>query len=765
MPTSVPESTRPAAPADFPDGLGDALETLLESTGATAGWVAYAGRGGRLSFPASRGTVAPAWLDVQGRQAGAWGLVVAGRSAVLNDLPRLPGVGEPRLRNLLSCPLLRGNAPRGHVVLANKPDGFTPQDQTLLLGYAPLLARWLPDPDAPPAFPPALAGTLLDRIDQGVLVLDGDVLVHANATWLGWTGFAADELLGRPAPFPFWPALEDLAAARTPGAAFPFRRKDGSLFVCHLETLPCAAAGRSYLVALLREPAPAAKPAPGAAGRLLEAMPFAVALTDRDGRIVLANRAFFQTVAAEEALRRPLGDALAVSSAAAVERLLRRPGPPPLSRLMLQRAGRPGDDPDLVAYAVPVEQPDGPGFLFAFSDDWAALCPPDDLLRAWERSQHRPSPDWLPLLLCPGREVQLWGAGWQALTGLKAEDLAEVPTEVVLDWLFPGQRDRDRVADVLHQPRRPGAQLLLGVLGGQETQPMLCTFLPLPDGGQDAWLLLAGPPEPFDAADGPALPLVRRFASGVAHVLGHHLAVPAGLCELARRRADLPAEISTWFAALAAACRPLDALVIALKDLSEAPPGDVEEVSPAALVQEFLDEPARKGDCTPALSVRDADATVRVSRRLFRTVLAHVLANAGEALGEGRRHIAVRVFARGAEVCCEVEDSGEGLPAEDATRVTAPFYSTKGPFADDLRRAALPATGLGLTACHHLLGLHGGRLELRSVPGEGTTATIVLPRARPVTASPEPPHADAPVEVRGPRGVRGDTRRRGQGAP
>ena len=77
---------------------------------------------------------------------------------------------------------------------------------------------------------------------------------------------------------------------------------------------------------------------------------------------------------------------------------------------------------------------------------------------------------------------------------------------------------------------------------------------------------------------------------------------------------------------------------------------------------------------------------------------------------------------------CEIQDTGAGLGVADWTVALAPFYSTKGPFARDPTQAGIEATGLGLTVSQHLVALHGGHLELRSLPGEGTIAKILLPR-------------------------------------
>jgi len=156
------------------------------------------------------------------------------------------------------------------------------------------------------------------------------------------------------------------------------------------------------------------------------------------------------------------------------------------------------------------------------------------------------------------------------------------------------------------------------------------------------------------------------------------------------------------------------------------------------------------------VEVRDAEAEVHANPRLLKNVLRHVFTNAEQALlNRERRRIEVRVRGGDKEMACEIRDSGEGLPTADWMTVLAPFYSTKGPFARDAGHAAMEAVGLGLTVSQHLLTLHGGRLELRSTPGEGTTATVVLPRAQPIPAdevSRTPERTDAAPTQRQPDG-------------
>jgi CheY-like chemotaxis protein len=81
----------------------------------------------------------------------------------------------------------------------------------------------------------------------------------------------------------------------------------------------------------------------------------------------------------------------------------------------------------------------------------------------------------------------------------------------------------------------------------------------------------------------------------------------------------------------------------------------------------------------------------------------------------------------GAYVCLSISDNGVGMDPSTLTRAVEPFFSTKG-----LGRG----TGLGLSMVHGLAAQLGGALNLKSAPGQGTTAEIWLPvTSRPVDVS------------------------------
>lgn len=115
------------------------------------------------------------------------------------------------------------------------------------------------------------------------------------------------------------------------------------------------------------------------------------------------------------------------------------------------------------------------------------------------------TPDWLPLLLDLDGGIEGWGARWEQRTGISARDVEGSPCDLMLDWLFPRQSDRDRVADCF-QHGGAGCQLALEIATPCGNLLVLCTFLPWAAGAGAVvvrrWLLLVGEPIPAPTLDG-----------------------------------------------------------------------------------------------------------------------------------------------------------------------------------------------------------------------------------------------------------------------
>jgi PAS domain-containing protein len=447
MATVVPESEWAHGPEDWTAVLEETLDGLLEITGAMAGWIGLSSPedpAERLSFPVRRGSFPDGWLTLQQGQAGVWGLALRSEPTLINDLPPLPDLGEPPLRNLLSCPL-RPTAPSaGHIALGNKPAGFTSSDTLVVQTAAMLLGQRLTRRPTVRRgrVPLALWRRALDRVQEGVLILDAaGTLVYANATWERWTGFRAEQLVGKAPPFPFWvsyaewPALlAERPGTRAPGQpgpetadspsvplVLPFRHRDAGVVWYEVDTVAEEVGGAEWRVAILRPPA-------------------------------------------EDSGDRAL------------------PG---------QTSAMRGE-------------PEGP--------------PPAAV-------------DWLALLFRADGTIDFWDERWRKLTGLSAEDLAGARGGLVLDWLFPRQRDRDFVADLLHHPvgsPRAGTQVMLEVMGQPASHILRCTFLPVGDRTGN-WLMVTGAPPPPEGEASPGESPTALRVDGPAAPAGPHSMPPGSI--------------------------------------------------------------------------------------------------------------------------------------------------------------------------------------------------------------------------------------------
>lgn len=98
-------------------------------------------------------------------------------------------------------------------------------------------------------------------------------------------------------------------------------------------------------------------------------------------------------------------------------------------------------------------------------------------------------------------------------------------------------------------------------------------------------------------------------------------------------------------------------------------------------------------------------------------VFLNLLLNAAQAIADQGR-ITVQSDAAGNEIRIRISDNGCGIPAGNLDRIFDPFFTT---------REVGSGTGLGLTVCRDIVQAHGGRIEVESKVGVGTTFTVYLP--------------------------------------
>jgi two-component system NtrC family sensor kinase len=153
----------------------------------------------------------------------------------------------------------------------------------------------------------------------------------------------------------------------------------------------------------------------------------------------------------------------------------------------------------------------------------------------------------------------------------------------------------------------------------------------------------------------------------------------------------------------------------------------VGEISVQKLIDETLlvlaRDPQKDGI---ALRVQvQPDLVIKGDQVQLEQVLLNLLINARQAMiGKGGSlWIKAATDESAAELKIQVVDSGGGIPEKLMSKIFQPFFTTKG----TVRSGETKGTGLGLAICKDIVERHGGRIEVQSEVGKGTTFSICLP--------------------------------------
>ena len=162
-------------------------------------------------------------------------------------------------------------------------------------------------------------------------------------------------------------------------------------------------------------------------------------------------------------------------------------------------------------------------------------------------------------------------------------------------------------------------------------------------------------------------------------------------------------------------------IVSRLRDVSH--PSDAEEGEPTdvnALVDEVLEVSRKNLENQWIRVVRDLAGDLPrlvVAPDRIKQVLLNLVLNASDAMPEGGELTVRSRYVEGTrEVRLEIEDQGPGIPEEMMDRLFDPFFSTKE-----------EGTGLGLFVSRNIVQEQGGRIEVESDLGDGSTFIVVLP--------------------------------------
>jgi PAS domain S-box-containing protein len=214
-----------------------------------------------------------------------------------------------------------------------------------------------------------------------------------------------------------------------------------------------------------------------------------------------------------------------------------------------------------------------------------------------------------------------------------------------------------------------------------------------------------------------------RFLAAASHDLRQPLQTLRLLNAALRRRLDDPLS-SEIMAQQERALDSMTDLLNALLDISKLESGTVQpklgDVSLADVLrdlrQQFESVAAARG---LALAIDSPDWVLRTDRVLLREVLQNLVANALKFTERGS--VTVRCSGARSAPIIEVTDTGPGIPADQLDRIFEEYYQA------EEGRGSRTGFGLGLTIVKHVSRLLGYRIEVSSIPGQGTTFRVTVP--------------------------------------
>ncbi len=230
----------------------------------------------------------------------------------------------------------------------------------------------------------------------------------------------------------------------------------------------------------------------------------------------------------------------------------------------------------------------------------------------------------------------------------------------------------------------------------------------------------------------------RDFTANVSHELKTPIGAISLLAETIADSADDAEAVRHFSGQLAKESARLGQLVQEIIELSRLQEGDAFSTSELVSIDDVVAEALDRTRITaadrevPLVSGGVKGLMVYGDKAMLTTAVRNLLDNAVRYSRPYGR-VSVGVSTHDGLVSIAVVDQGEGIPPDVRERVFERFYR-----GDKARSRETGGTGLGLSIVKHIIADHGGRVNLWSEPGKGSTFTILLPEAHVPSGSPSP---------------------------
>lgn len=213
-----------------------------------------------------------------------------------------------------------------------------------------------------------------------------------------------------------------------------------------------------------------------------------------------------------------------------------------------------------------------------------------------------------------------------------------------------------------------------------------------------------------------------QLAANIAHELRNPLMSIKGAAQLLR--SDLPEEFVTqhgeFLDIIVEEVNGLNRITTEFLEFSRVTPPEMTPVSLNALTSrllQFMGSYLSDHAIRLSLHLDEHLPELVLDKSQIEQIIRNIVINATQAMPRGGDlRVATRLLDAQDVVELEFADTGLGIPADKLEKIWTPFFTTK-----------TKGTGLGLAIARKIVQTHGGRLSVRSAPGQGSTFTMALP--------------------------------------
>ena len=223
-------------------------------------------------------------------------------------------------------------------------------------------------------------------------------------------------------------------------------------------------------------------------------------------------------------------------------------------------------------------------------------------------------------------------------------------------------------------------------------------------------------------ADLKQLTALGHLTANLAHDMGTPLHSIGGLANLLLEREGWPPDVAHKLKLIVQQTQRLDNVIQNVRKATRLPEPHFEVLT----IQEILSETLplvesfmQKNRVEMKVNIDDVIKPLYVDRYRIQTALMNIIQNALEAMPQGGKiTISAQTISPNGLVAVTINDTGTGMPPDMIEKACEPFFSTRQ--NEGLR-------GLGLAIVRDIVKTHGGKMEIKSSLGQGTSIILYLP--------------------------------------